>query len=37
MKVVLDTNIILASFPLHSPYRLVFDKFEQSAFTLCLT
>ncbi len=37
MKVVLDTNIILASVSPYSPFRLVFDKFEQSAFTLCLT
>ena len=37
MKVVLDTNIILASVSPYSPYRLVFDKFEQSAYTLCLT
>lgn len=37
MKVVLDTNIILASVSPFSPYRIVFDKFETSEYTLCLT
>lgn len=37
MKVVLDTNIILASVSPFSPYRIVFDKFEASEYTLCLT
>ncbi len=37
MRVVLDTNIILSSVSRYSPYRIVFDKFEQSSYTLCLT
>lgn len=37
MRVVLDTNIILASFSRHSPYRLVMDAFRSRAFSLCLT
>jgi uncharacterized protein len=37
MKVVLDTNVILSSVSRHSPHRLVFDKFEQGDYTLCLT
>lgn len=37
MKVVLDTNIILASVSPFSPYRIVFEKFEASEYTLCLT
>lgn len=34
MKVVLDTNIILASVSPFSPYHSVFEKFEQGVFTL---
>ncbi len=37
MKVVLDTNVLLASFSRRSPYRLVMDKFRERAFNLCLT
>ncbi len=37
MKVVLDTNIILSSVSRYSPHRIVFDKFEQGDYTLCLT
>ena len=37
MKVVLDTNIVLASVSPYSPYRLVLDRFDASAYTLCLT
>ena len=37
MKVVLDTNIILSSVSRYSPHRIVFDKFEQGRYTLCLT
>ncbi|MFM9952102.1 MAG: putative toxin-antitoxin system toxin component, PIN family [Saprospiraceae bacterium] len=37
LRVVLDTNIILASISPYSPFRLVLDKFEQGAFILCLT
>lgn len=37
LRVVLDTNIILASISPYSPFRLVMDKFEQGAFILCLT
>ncbi|MDZ4679405.1 MAG: putative toxin-antitoxin system toxin component, PIN family [Saprospiraceae bacterium] len=37
LRVVLDTNIILASISPHSPFRLVIDRFEQGAFILCLT
>lgn len=37
MKVVLDTNIILASISPFSKYRLVMDRFEQGDFVLCLT
>ena len=37
MKVVLDTNIILASVSPFSPYHSVFEKFEQGVFTLCLS
>jgi predicted nucleic acid-binding protein len=37
MRVVLDTNILLASISPSSPYRIVIDKFEASAYTLCLT
>lgn len=37
MKVVLDTNIILASISPFSKYRPVMDGFEQGDFILCLT
>ncbi|MDX1942097.1 MAG: putative toxin-antitoxin system toxin component, PIN family [Saprospiraceae bacterium] len=37
LKVVLDTNIILASISPHSPFRLVMDQFELGAYILCLT
>lgn len=37
MKVVLDTNIILASISPFSKYRLVMDKFEKGDYVLCLT
>ncbi|MBV6438990.1 MAG: putative toxin-antitoxin system toxin component, PIN family [Haliscomenobacteraceae bacterium CHB4] len=37
MKVVLDTNIILAAISPFSKYRLVMDRFEQGDFILCLS
>ena len=37
MRVVLDTNIILASFSRKSPYRLVMDVFKSRGFSLCVT
>lgn len=37
MKIVLDTNIILASLSPTSPYRIIFDRFEDGQFSLCLT
>jgi uncharacterized protein len=37
VKVVLDTNIVLASFSRNSPYRLVMDKFRSRDFTICIT
>jgi uncharacterized protein len=36
MKVVLDTNVMLASFSRRSPYRLVMDKFRARAYK-CVT
>ncbi len=37
MKVVLDTNIILASVSPFSKYRVVFDHFEKGSYVLCIT
>ncbi len=37
MKVVLDTNIILASISKRSPYRLVLDNFKNKAYELCVS
>lgn len=37
MRVVLDTNIVLASISRNSPYRLVMDKFRSRDYTICLT
>jgi len=37
MKVVLDTNIVLASFSRYSPYRLVMDAFRSRTFSLYVT
>lgn len=37
LRVVLDTNIVLASISPRSPFHLVMDQFEQGAYTLCLT
>ncbi len=37
MKVVLDTNIILASISPFSKFRSVLDRFEQGDYILCLT
>ena len=37
MRVVLDTNIILSSVSRYSPHKIIFDKFEQSKFMLCVT
>lgn len=37
MKVVLDTNIILASISKKSPYRLVLDEFRNKTFNLCVS
>ena len=37
MKVVLDTNVLLASFSRNSLYRLVMDAFKNRAYSICLT
>ena len=37
MKVVLDTNVLLASFSRNSPHRLVMDEFRNHTYSLCLT
>ncbi len=37
MKVVLDTNILLASFSRNSPYRTVMDRFRNRDYTICVT
>jgi len=37
MKVVLDTNIILASISNNSPFRIVMDSFRNRKFSLCVT
>lgn len=37
MKVVLDTNVILASVSPYSPYRPIFDHFEAGTYQLGLT
>ena len=37
MKVVLDTNIILASISKKSPYRIVLDKFRNKSYRLCVS
>lgn len=37
MRVVLDTNVLLASFSRNSPYRLVMDAFRNRAFALFVT
>jgi uncharacterized protein len=37
MTVVLDTNIVLASFSRNSPYRSVMDEFRNRKYSLCLT
>jgi putative PIN family toxin of toxin-antitoxin system len=37
MRVVLDTNIVLAAISPRSPFRLVMDEFEQGTYILCLT
>jgi len=37
VRVVLDTNIVLASISRNSPYRLVMDKFRSRDYTICLT
>ena len=37
VKVVLDTNIILASVSRKSPYRLIFDRFQSDGFELCVS
>ena len=37
MKVVLDTNIILASISRRSPYKIVMDKFRNRAYNLCVS
>ena len=37
MKIVLDTNCLLASIPNKSPYRWLFEKFRKKRFTLCFT
>jgi uncharacterized protein len=37
MRIVLNTNIILSSVSRYSPHRIIFDKFEQGDYTLCLT
>ena len=37
MKVVLDTNVLLISLPLHSPYRPIFDGLRNGDFTLVVS
>lgn len=37
VKVVRDTNIILASVSRHSPYRIIFDHLEKGKFDLCIS
>jgi len=37
MRIVLDTNVLLASIPKKSPYRLVFDALLKKRYTLLLT
>lgn len=37
MKVILDTNIILASISRKSPYRSVLDNFRQKSYKLCVS
>jgi predicted nucleic acid-binding protein len=37
MKVVLDTNVLIASFGKSSPYRKIFDAFLNYQFSLLLS
>jgi len=37
MKIVLDTNCLLAVLPSKSPYRCIWDAFRQGEYTLCYT
>ncbi len=37
MKVVLDTNILVVSIPLHTRYYPIFDAFLNGHFSLCVT
>lgn len=37
MKVIIDTNVLLVSFPLHSPYHLIFEKLLGGAYTLVIS
>ena len=37
MKVVIDTNVLLVSFSRESELRIIFERFLQEEFTLCVT
>lgn len=37
LRIVLDTNIILASVSPYSKYRIVFDKLDEFAYELCVS
>ena len=37
VKVVLDTNIILASVSRHSAYKIIFDNLEKGTYDLCVS
>lgn len=37
MRVILDTNVLLVSLPSHSPYRLIFEKLLDGAYTLVIS
>lgn len=37
MKIVLDTNVLLASIPVKSKYRLIFDSLRQGKFELIVS
>jgi uncharacterized protein len=37
MRVVLDTNVLLASFSRNSPYSFVMDEFRNRKYSVCLT
>ena len=37
MIIVLDTNVLLVSFPSHSPYRVIFNALIDGVFTLAIS